>query len=167
MKNGPPERLNWAQSRLIRITQGGPKGAQASIIGFVLVGPIIGGFLIGNWLDGRMQTQFWTPLLGLLGVFSGFREMFVTLKRLQPKPGEKSLPPGRSEPLSRNESAQQQLPRGATTVDDSVEETPRQRLFSVPPPPFMEQSGHENQVQPTSEEVRNRLLGNDEDEAKS
>jgi len=166
MKNGPPKRLNWAQSRLIRITQGGPKGAQASIIGFVLVGPIIGGFLIGNWLDGRMQTQFWTPLLGLLGVFSGFREMFVTLKRLQPKPGEKSPPPGRGEPLNTVEPLKNQpLPRGATKAEE-IEDTPRQRLFSVPPPPFMEQSGRENQAQPTSDEVRDRLLGKDEDEAK-
>ena len=146
------------QSRMTRLSLGGSKGAQATVIGFVLVGPIVGGFLIGAWLDQRLGTGFWTILLGLLGVFSGFREMFMMLTRLTPKPGERTPPPGRSEqPVARKTPM--------STVTPAVEEAPKSRLFSVPPPPFMEQANAENQATPTQEEVLDRLLGKDETES--
>ena len=161
MKDGPEKQSLGAaarQSRMARLSLGGSKGAQATVIGFVLVGPIVGGFLIGAWLDQTLGTGYWTILLGLLGVFSGFREMFMMLTRLTPKPGERTPPPGRSE-----QPATRKAPPMSTVIP-SVEEAPRSRLFSVPPPPFMEQAEVTSET-PTSEEVLERLLGKDETES--
>src|SRR5687768_16099394 len=90
-----PKGLSWTQSRLVRLSQGGSQGAQASVIGFALAGPIIGGFLIGYFIDQKFGTQHWVLIIGLLGVFGGFREMFTLLKRMQPKAGQRTPPPGR------------------------------------------------------------------------
>ncbi len=85
MKDGsqddPPKGLSWTQARLVRLTQGGPKGAQASAVGMVLAGPIIGGFLIGWWIDQKFGTQFWVLILGLLGVFQRLpRDVYAAKK---------------------------------------------------------------------------------------
>lgn len=112
------------KARLDRLNMGGQKGSSAMVVGFALVGPVIGGFLIGWWLDEKLGTGYWTIIIGLLGVFGGFREMFVLLKRLQPGPMERTPPPGREK----------------TTVKPAprveVDESPKPRLFSVPPPPI-------------------------------
>jgi hypothetical protein len=155
-KNEDRNRVTWTQSRLDRLTQGGSKGAQASIIGFVLVGPVVGGFLIGWWLDEQLGTSYWTIIIGLLGVFSGFREMFLILKRIAPGPGERTPPPGRSLENSR--------PRPPSTPINSAtgsDEGTRQRLFTVPPPPFLESAAH-TEKSPSQEDVLKELLGEDE-----
>ena len=155
MKDGsqddPPKGLSWTQSRLVRLTQGGPKGAQASAVGMVLAGPIIGGFLIGWWIDQKFGTQFWVLILGLLGVFSGFRETFMLLKNLQPAPHERTPPPGREKIVRK--------PPPVTEIDNS----PKPRLFTVPPPPFAEGANKAPRAPQSADEVLKELLGEDED----
>jgi len=163
MKDSPEKQSLGAaarEARMTRLTFGGSKGASAAIIGFVLVGPILAGFLIGAWLDKRLGTEHWTIVLGLLGVFSGFREMFVTLQRLAPKPGEKTPPPGRSGTVQGSRMA----PPTTAAPPAPVEESPKPRLFSVPPPPFMEQPATQNAAPETSDELLDRLLGKHEDD---
>jgi len=85
------------------------------------------------------------------------------LQRLAPKPGEKSPPPGRSASLP----TQQAQPR-ETTATQVVEEAPKPRLFSVPPPPFMDQAGAANKgtgdqgIEEMLSEVRDMLRTQDE-----
>jgi MFS family permease len=152
-KDGPPKGLSWTQARLVRLTQGGPKGAQASAIGFVLAGPIVGGFLIGWWLDQKFNTQFWVLILGLLGVFSGFRETFMLLKNLQPAKNERTPPPGREKTF-----------RKPPPVVEAPDTSPKPRLFSVPPPPFADRATKAQKSAPQSaDDVLRELLGEDED----
>lgn len=157
MPDEPKGRPGWVSSRMTRLTMGGPKAAQASVIGFVLVGPIIGGFLLGWWLDQKFGTQYWVPILGLLGVVGGFREMFATLKKMTPDKFVRTLPPGR------DEVTQKAPPRVEATED-----LPRQRLFSVPPPPFMEGGANPPKSAPKStDEILKALLDEaDEDESR-
>lgn len=46
-------------------------------LGFAVVGALYGGYLSGHWLDQRYHSQFYTPLMVLvglgLGVFVGYR----------------------------------------------------------------------------------------------
>lgn len=156
-----PKGLSWTQSRLVRLSQGGSTGAQASVIGFALAGPIIGGFLIGYFLDQKFGTQHWVIIIGLLGVFGGFREMFALLKTIQPKVQQRTPPPGREKIVPKAPRAEQS------------EEAPPERIFKVPPPPFMESGAHSKNEwrQPqNADEVLRELMGEDEtgkpDEAK-
>jgi len=41
------------------------------------------GYLVGHWLDGRFGTH-WIAVVGfLLGVYAGFRQIFIAAKRMQ------------------------------------------------------------------------------------
>ena len=152
MLDDPKGRRGWVNSRLARITMGGPKAAQASTIGFVLVGPMIGGFLLGWWLDQKLGTQFWVLILGLLGVVGGFRELFATLKKMTPDKFERTPPPGRDT-----------ITQKAPPVPEVLETLPRKRLFSVPPP-FPESEANEPKSAPKSaHEVFKELLDEDEE----
>jgi ATP synthase protein I len=51
-------------------------------IPFVLAVPPVLGWLIGNWLDEKLNTKpFLMYILIVLGFCAGFREMFRILKR--------------------------------------------------------------------------------------
>lgn len=55
-----------------------------SSIGFIFVGGIVGGFLLGSWLDSKFNTKpFLTLLLLLLGITAAFIEVFRILKIVQ------------------------------------------------------------------------------------
>ena len=150
--------LNWVQSRMVRVSQGGSQGAQASVIGFALAGPIVGGFLIGYFIDQYFGTQYWVIIIGLLGVYGGFREMFSLLKNMQPDIKKRTPPPGR----------EKIVPKAPPIKTEDAPPSPPQRLFKVPPPPFMESGAKEKSEwrQPqNAEEVLRELLGEeDEDE---
>ena len=120
-------RPKTVSSFLMRRTRAmGSSGLQAATIGWVLAGCVFLGFLAGSWLDGHFKTQFWTPVLVLLGVVAGFREMFVTL-------GQVSKTPSQSKPTN--------VPKSTLKVERSHEvpgepvERKRERLFAVPEPP--------------------------------
>ena len=154
-----PKGLSWTQSRLVRLSQGGSQGAQASVIGFVLTGPIIGGFLIGYFVDQKFGTQHWVLIIGLLGVIGGFREMFALLKNIQPKAGQRTPPPGRATVVPKTP---------AVKSEEIIEESPKPRLFNVPPPPFGESVGKSPSTYRTpqnADEVLKELMGEDDEKS--
>jgi F0F1-type ATP synthase assembly protein I len=131
-------------SRLVRARQMGLSGLQASTMGLVMVGCITVGFLLGQWLDARFHTTYWMPILVVLGVVAGFREMFrtvVSINRHSQSLQEQSRRE-RAERTSNDFSGVQQ-----STADAAVETTSgtqqvgaepeqtRSRVFKVPPPP--------------------------------
>jgi ATP synthase protein I len=61
--------------------------ALVNYIGFSIAAPIVGGILIGRYLDERFNTRFiFLIIFIVLGVISGFRNLFLlTIK----KPGRK------------------------------------------------------------------------------
>ncbi|HEX8237951.1 MAG TPA: AtpZ/AtpI family protein [Abditibacteriaceae bacterium] len=71
-----------ARARVERMRGGGPSAWQATTVGMTLAGCVVGGFLVGWWLDERLGTSYWTPVIGLFGVAAGFREVLVTVQRL-------------------------------------------------------------------------------------
>lgn len=152
--NDTSQGLSWTQSRLVRLSQGGSQGAQASVIGFALAGPIVGGFLIGYFLDQKFGTQHWVIIIGFLGIFGGFREMFSLLKNMQPKATDRTPPPGREKIVPKTRAAV------------APEPVAPERIFKVPPPPFMESgsTAKTDWKQPqNADEVLRELMGQDED----
>jgi F0F1-type ATP synthase assembly protein I len=61
-----------------------------------------GGFVIGNWLDGKLATRPWlTLVLGLMGVAGAFANLLRTLAavdRIEKSKREGSEPTGSGEP---------------------------------------------------------------------
>ena len=152
-----------------RTQQMGNRGLAAASIGWSLAGCILLGFLAGRWLDSRFGTQVWTPILFLVGVAAGFREMFRTLEQLNAA-NEADRRARRSEAASTSSPTQVATAKGQSAagleVASQVLEGPpaqRQRLFTVPPPPFLEQPA-EIGPSPSAEEVKRRLSGGDEEE---
>ncbi|RYF46190.1 MAG: AtpZ/AtpI family protein, partial [Cytophagaceae bacterium] len=68
---------------LMRTQAMGSSGWEAYTIGFTLVGCIVAGAGAGYLLDSYFKTSYWLPILFLVGVVGGFREMWVVLKRVQ------------------------------------------------------------------------------------
>ena len=51
-----------------------------SVLVFALPSCVIGGFLLGNWLDEKLGSHPWMTLIGLIvGSFSGFHQMYRIL----------------------------------------------------------------------------------------
>lgn len=109
-------------------------GSEASVVGFVWVGSILGGAGIGYLLDGHFHTSFWTPVLLLVGAALGFREMLVTTSRLnqKPKPGGPVRPGGTA--LDSRQSVEYPVTAEDEKLD-VAEPVTRQRIFQVPAPP--------------------------------
>ena len=56
--------------------------AEYSSIIFILPSAVIGGYLIGRWIDGKLDSFPWaTMTLVLLGAAGGFVEVFRILNR--------------------------------------------------------------------------------------
>jgi hypothetical protein len=62
--------------------EGSPGWLAMSGSGMLLVGAVLGGYLVGAWLDARMGTSFFMPLCVLLGAAGGFYQIFATLFRI-------------------------------------------------------------------------------------
>lgn len=53
-------------------------------LGFFMVGSVVGGYLVGSYLDSRFGTTPWLMLTFLfLGIASGFLEFYKVAKKLQ------------------------------------------------------------------------------------
>ena len=116
-------------ARTRAMSSSGSSGWESYTIGFTLVGCIVAGAGLGYFLDKHFGTSYWLPILFLVGVVAGFREMMLVLKRVNEQQAERK--------------AQSDAERRAREVtvkptDDPTEGqiAARQRMFEVPPPPF-------------------------------
>ena len=124
-----PKRFNPFLARTRAMTSGGASGFEAYTIGFTLVGCIVAGGGLGWFLDNHFGTSYWLPILFLVGVGAGFREMLLVLKRVNQAEAAQRL-------ARQNERAAREAtvkPTDNPTPDQIVA---RQRMFEVPPPPF-------------------------------
>ena len=121
----------------------GTRGLAASSIGWVLVGCIAFGFGVGALLDRQFGTAFWMPVMVMVGIAAGFREMFRTLAELNKQPSaprkertQSTLNAASSSSnAGRGQDAHSQDAHRQDAQSTLVEEKPRQRIFDVPPPP--------------------------------
>ena len=118
-----------ARSRALNST--GKVGLEATTIGFTLVGYIIAGAGAGWLLDKWLGTSYWLPILFLVGVFGGFREMLVTLKRVNEAQAAEKL-------RKANEKRAREVTVKPTDNPTPGQMAARKRMFEVPPPPFEE-----------------------------
>ncbi len=147
----------------------GSRGLGAASIGWTLAGCVLVGFGAGAWLDKKLGTTYWMPVLFLVGVAAGFVEMFRTLAQINKAPRDSfsqgSATHATPSPRAASPTASFEPKfKLSTGNEEEVAETPRQRLFAVPPPPFMEQGGAQGKVRELdSKEITRRLLGVEDD----
>ncbi len=124
-----PKRFNPLLARARAMSSGGSSGYEAYTIGFTLVGCIIAGAGAGWFLDNHFGTSFWLPILFLVGVAAGFREMMVVLKRInQAQAADK---------LKKEQSRRaREVTVKPTDNPTAGQVAARKRMFEVPPPPF-------------------------------
>ncbi len=124
-----PKRFNPLMARSRAMSSGGSSGFEAYTIGFTLVGCIIAGAGAGWFLDNHFGTSFWLPILFLVGVAAGFREMMVVLKRINQAQAAEKL----KKDASRRAREVTVKPTDNPTQGQIAA---RKRMFEVPPPPF-------------------------------
>ncbi len=104
----------------------GQGGWEGYTIGFTWVGCTVAGAGAGYLLDSHFKTSYWQPILLLVGVVAGFREMMVILKRIQAQEDQRRRDKAASTPLAPTPSLRNETELPAE----------RKRIFEVPPPPF-------------------------------
>ena len=124
-----PKRFNTFMARTRAMSSGGASGWESYTIGFTLVGCIVAGAGVGYFLDRHFGTSFWLPVLFLVGVVAGFREMMLVLKRVNEQQAAERL----ARQAARAQREVVVKPTGKPTPDQLKA---RQRMFEVPPPPF-------------------------------
>ena len=139
-----PKRFNPFGARTRAMNSGGPSGLEATTIGFTLVGFIVAGAGIGWLLDNHFGTSYWLPILFLVGVGGGFREMMVVLKRVN-----------QAQAAEKQRKAAERRAR-EVTVKPTDNPTPgqlaaRKRMFEVPPPPFEAAAQRAMEAEPSDE----------------
>ena len=107
----------------------------ASLIGFVMAGCIGVGYLAGSWLDGKMGTQHWTPILVIVGVMAGARQMWITVARIRKSFSDGSFDKMNVSEFRENETQNAQQRNRAANADPSHR---KPRFFNVPSPPVAE-----------------------------
>ncbi len=140
------------------MSSGGSSGWEATTIGFTLVGCIGATSALGYWLDGHFKTNYWLPILFLVGVVAGFREMFVVLGRISKAEAQRKL----------EKQAQVRLAPNPTIVEETIDQPQaRERIFKIPPPPVAgEKLVETEKSEPESvEDLIERLLEEDKDES--
>ncbi|HEX9995928.1 MAG TPA: AtpZ/AtpI family protein [Abditibacterium sp.] len=138
------------------MSSGGSTGWEATTIGFTLVGCIAACSALGYWLDNRFETGYFLPILFLVGVIAGFREMFLVLGRISKE----------QEKAKREKQAKVAAnPSHAPQIDLQVAPPERERIFKVPPPPVAGQKIAETEKTPESvDELIERLMEDEKDE---
>lgn len=140
------------------MSSGGSSGWEATTIGFTLVGCIIATTALGYWLDSHFKTSYWLPILFLLGVVLGFREMFVVLGRISREQAQQKL----------EKQQKVTLAPAPSQIEAAEEPKVRERIFQVPPPPTPGQTPVEAaKTEPESvKDLIARLLDEEKDESK-
>lgn len=126
-----PKRFNPFLARTRALNSSGSAGLEATSIGFTLVGFIIAGAGAGWLLDKWLGTGYWLPILFLVGVAGGFREMLVTLKRVNEGQAAEKL-------RKQSERREREVTVKPTDNPTASQIEARKRMFEVPPPPFEE-----------------------------
>ncbi len=139
-------------ARTRAMSSSGASGWESYTIGFTLVGCIVAGAGLGYLLDNHFGTSYWLPILFLVGVVAGFREMMLVLKRVNEQ---------QTEERARRETERRER---EVTVKPTDDPTPsqmeaRKRMFEVPPPPFEQaaQTVHQQSAPDERVEVENVL----------
>lgn len=157
-KKPSPARFPSFLGRTRAMSSGGSSGWEATTIGFTLVGCIAACSALGYYLDSRFGTNYWLPILFLVGVVAGFREMFVVLGRISREQEQKK----------REKQEKVRLAPHPTFGAEIIESQARERIFKVPPPPIAGQKPVEAaKDEPESvDELIERLLEDEKDEPK-
>ena len=124
-----PKRFNPFMARTRAMGSSGASGWESYTIGFTLVGCIVAGAGLGYFLDQHFGTSYWLPILFLVGVVAGFREMMVVLKRVNEEQTAQRL-------KRANEKAAREVTVKPTDNPTPAQVEARKRMFEVPPPPF-------------------------------
>lgn len=123
------------KSRLSRVPNANSGGLAAMTIGLTLGGCVALGYYAGAWLDQRFGTSLWMPIGVFVGMAAGFREMFVTLKKLSAQ----TKWPSSKAPQNSDDAAHRVLDADGSAPNEVVEtiepERNRPRIFQVPEPP--------------------------------
>ncbi|MEO6908031.1 MAG: AtpZ/AtpI family protein [Abditibacteriaceae bacterium] len=115
-----------------RLSPSALNSLDASLIGFVMAGCIGMGYFAGNWLDGRLGTQYWTPILVVVGVVAGARQMWITVSRIRKSFTDGSFDKLNGSEFRKSEAQDVQQRNRAANADPSHR---KPRFFNVPPPP--------------------------------
>jgi hypothetical protein len=115
-----------------RLSPSAINSLDASLIGFVMAGCIGVGYFAGNWLDGRLGTTYWTPILVVVGVIAGARQMWITVSRIRKSFSDGSFDKLNVSEFRKNEAQNAQQRNRAANADPSHR---KPRFFHVPPPP--------------------------------
>ena len=126
-----PPKTTYASVRRQRIIG---LGSEASVVGFLWVGYILGGAGIGYFLDAHFHTSFLTPALLLFGAVEGFREMMVTVSRLNKNPKPGSANSGTVAGNGQSKAGHKEY-AGVHEAPEPVASATSQRIFQVPAPP--------------------------------
>jgi ATP synthase protein I len=63
--------------------------ARVGALGIELALSVVIGLLAGRWLDGKLSTEPYLTLVGLiLGVIAGFRSLYLTARKQTSRPPE-------------------------------------------------------------------------------
>ena len=173
-----PKRRNTvedlAKARVARLSGMGAGGLQAMSIGLVLGGCVAAGYFIGAWLDNRFGTGFWMPIGVFMGMAAGFREMFLTLKRISALtkwPGASASSREVIGQANAQENVAASRDRTQATGSDQnsaapVEPAARRRLYQVPEPPLpsfeQDKNRSERDVSTTAQSLRVDEPANDD-----
>jgi hypothetical protein len=115
-----------------RLSSSAINSLDASLIGFVMAGCIGVGYFAGNWLDGKLGTTYWTPILVIVGVIAGARQMWITVSRIRKSFSDGSFDKLNVSEFRKNETQNAQQRNRAANADSSHR---KPRFFHVPPPP--------------------------------
>ena len=122
-------------ARTRAMSSSGSSGWESYTIGFTLVGCIVAGAGVGYFLDKHFGTSYWLPILFLVGVVGGFREMMLVLKRVNEQQAARKA-------KSDAERRTREVTVKPTDNPTEGQIAARKRMFEVPPPPF-EQAAHD------------------------
>lgn len=141
---------------LMRTQAMGSGGWEGYTVGFTLVGCIVAGAGAGFLLDSHFKTSYWLPILFLVGVVGGFREMWIVIKRVQSQEDQK-----------RREKAASTIMAPPIVSPMQTELPPeRQRIFQVPPPSFEEtpDAPQSTRNEESADDILKRLLDEGDDD---
>jgi len=114
-----------------RLSPSALNSLDASLIGFVMAGCIAVGYFAGNWLDGKLGTAYWTPILVVVGVMAGARQMWITVSRIRKSFTDGSFDKLNGSEFRKNEAQNAQQRNRAANADPSHR---KPRFFHVPSP---------------------------------